>query len=203
MVKIMKKVIASVLVVALLCAVAVLFSGCGLFAKKVRGTEAAKILLARERLDSAVAGQKVDIFEAIGTSDPRITPTASTTVKIFDAEGNPTSLATGANTHPNGDSIEWSDFTVYSTKKDYYTQFIDDIDRRAADLAALIGKIKTEVGITDQWVRVDGRLYMLLVEESREMLVECPEGEPRLGVGLRYTTEDARNVYEMYNFWEG
>ena len=203
MVKIMKKVIASVLVVALLCAVAVLFAGCGLFAKKVRGTEAAKILLARERLDSAVAGQKVDIFEAIGTSDPRITPTASTTVKIFDAEGNPTSLATGANTHPNGDSIEWSDFTVYSTKKDYYTQFIDDIDRRAAELAALIGKIKTEVGITDQWVRVDGRLYMLLVEESREMLVECPEGEPRLGVGLRYTTEDARNVYEMYNFWEG
>lgn len=195
-----KKVVALCLVAALLGAVAVVFSGCNLFANKVYGTEAAKILLARERLDADTAGKKVDIFDAI-----------LPTVLAADARGDTVqlsansgldALASHADVQPNGDTVEWTNFTVYSNLKDSYTQFTDDIDFRAEKFAAMIGKIKSEVGITERWIHSGGRRYMLIVEESREILIER-EGElNNLNVGVRYTTDDAKNVYEMYSFWE-
>ena len=66
----MKKVISLILVICLLGASSVLFSGCGLIKKKIdTGTEAAKLLLANERLDTSLISSALDLgFSSEGSS---------------------------------------------------------------------------------------------------------------------------------------
>jgi len=205
--KILKKAVSLLLMVAMLGTVATVFSGCGIFSKKVIGTEAAKILLARERLDADTVGQKMNIFSTGGA-------TAETEESFFSkifpwASIGPvgyigsrplivSNIASGAEV--NGDRVTWSNFQKYSDLQDSYTQFITPIDQAAADTAELIAKIKEDVGITDKWIDTTLAKYMLIVDGNSETIIEYYKPFNSISVSTRYTREDAKNVYEMYSF---
>ena len=70
----MKRFISILLATCMLLSVAVMLSGCNLFKKKIdSGTEAAKLLLANERLDENTVGAKIDL----GLGDTRAIKAAS------------------------------------------------------------------------------------------------------------------------------
>ena len=221
--RILKKVISIILMLATLSTVVTVFSGCGflksnplaaLFGKEVVGTEGAKLLLARERLDEELVGQKLNIFttsqQSEATADDKKSDnnknffedlfktsgfTASSIDSIPFVGGN---LAEGVTV--GGDSVVWNSFKDASELKASYLQFIEPIDQAAANTAELIAKIKSDVGVTEKWVEAGDSKYMLIVEESSETIIEYYEPHNSINVSVRYTTDDARCVYEMYSF---
>lgn len=206
--RVVKRVISAVLLLAMLVTVTTVFSGCGLFTKKVVGTEAAKILLARERLDAELVGQKTNIVSFNSTQ----TPSGSPFTDIFGGNSIVASLmggrmpitakvAAGAEKLSNA-SVTWDadSFGDASTAEVAYVQFIEPIDEMAAATAELIATIKEDVGVTDVWVDTMLSKYMLIVDENSETIIEYGKTHKDIGVSIRYTTEDAKCVYEMYSF---
>lgn len=204
--RIMRKFISMILMLAIICTVATVFSGCGLFTKKITGTEAAKILLARERLDEELVGQKMNVFSTSSTEEKdggsffeNLFPFASVTASVV---GGPSpmiaDLAPGVSV--GSSKVVWDTFEDASELKASYVQFIEPIDTAAAETAELIAKIKSDVGVTEKWVDTMLAKYMLIVDENSETIIEYYKPHKSISISTRYTTEDAKCVYEMYSF---
>ena len=197
----MKKLIAFILTLALLGTLLVSFSGCGLFSPKVEnGTEAAKLLLAGERLDENLVGAKLDLGFSSGVpTDPTATLVLIDRVAPFAAlYGN--GFTAPLRTTGNGTAYTWaaSEFPATSSSATEFSQFIKTVEEEAARVAEDIAHMKTSVGVTDKWVNVGYERQMLRVYENRDVLIVLGEyGD--VHVYIRYTNENAKNVYEMYS----
>lgn len=207
--KTVKKIVSLILLTALLGTVLTVFSGCGLFTKKVIGTEAAKILLARERLDENTIGQKMAAFSTDNAPAEESSSSSGFFSSIFPwakigsvySGRMPVLLSKiAAGAEVTDSSVTWSNFKQYSDLKDSYTQFIDPIDDMAAETAEQIVEIKENVGITDKWIDTSLAKYMLIVDDNSETIIEYYKPYESISISTRYTTEDAKNVYEMYSF---
>ncbi|MBQ8850087.1 MAG: hypothetical protein IJ011_07145 [Clostridia bacterium] len=207
--RLVKRVISMVLMLAMLGTVVTVFSGCGLFTKKVVGTEAAKILLARERLDEDTIGQPVDIISMASDDedDGGFFSNLFSWAKIGSSSvlGNlkpiaPVLAKIAPGAEVAGNSVYWSEFGDASDLKANYAQFIQPIDDMAAETAELIAEIKEDVGITDKWISSMDTKHMLIVDENSETIIEYYEPYDSVHVSTRYTTDDAKCVYEMYSF---
>ena len=195
----MKKLISLALCAATVLSMTVVFSGCGLFNKGIlggkdaKGTDGAKILLARERLSESHAGQETNIWAQLGYFVSLRSDNTALTQLISSNASSPSFVGYSQ----SGNTGRWTDFGVTSQFKDSYTQFIDPIDRAAAELAQTIVYLKENVGVTEKWVGD----YLLIVGETSETVVYLNE-QDRIDVSTRYTTEDAKCVYEMYTFMD-
>ncbi len=197
----MKKIISLLLVACMLGATAALFSGCGLFKKKIdSGTEAAQLLLANERLDESITSQKLDL--GIGTQTARtISNNTRVTRSVSHAPLSrgitPMSVAARNAANP----YTWSGFAEnYSSSMVEFTQFIKNIEHQASIVSGEIAKMKKEVGVVDKWVAwLGGEKQMLRVFENADVLLSV-DIYGNFHVYYRYTDESAKNVYEMYSF---
>lgn len=215
--KTVKKIVSLALLTAMLATVLTVFSGCGsvrdmikeVVGTKVVGTEAAKILLARERLDENTVGQKMAVFSTdrtpakSGGNSGGFFSSFIPWAKIGSVYSGRmpvllSKIATGAEVSDS--KVVWSSFKQYSDLRDNYTQFIDPIDEMAAQTAEQIVDIKENVGITDKWIDIGNTRYMLIVDDNSETILEYYEPYDSISVSTRYTTEDAKNIYEMYSF---
>ena len=181
----MKKIISLAILLAI---ITTSFSGCMFSKNNVTGTEAAKILLANERLDEKTVGAKIGIFSDI----LKLSAAGDAVMTLLNAPG----VEIGSN------YAEWSEFKNYSDLKDNYTQFIEPIDRQASDVATLIVEIKQNVGITDKWINnlSFGEAVMLRVDENSETVIV--KDNDSFQVNRRYTDETARNIYEMLSCYD-
>ena len=187
----MKKLISFILVLAMLASFTLVFGGCG---TPAQGTEAAKLLLARERMDENTIGAKIDLFS---------TPDSA---NVLRAEA-PTELYSSL-TQLNATAEQKADFTwaanlfnKHSHSMVEFTQFMGAVESTAAGAAKAIGKMKKDVGITDMWVDFgifEEYDYMLSVHESEDILYV--RGDNLFNVYKRYTNQDAKNVYELYGY---
>ena len=198
--KTLKKLIAIVLCLCLLSSMTVIFSGCGfLFGGSAKGTEGAKILLARERLDENLIGQKADVWSSLGFNLLSAPDSGITYSSLGSTNANTISRLSCDFT---SDKVTWSEFGAYSDLKDSYTQFIDPIDNDAVEFAQTIATLKKDVGVTGKWVSVNaltGRKIMLVVTESSDIVIEIGDWGD-VHVSIRYTDESGKNIYEMYSF---
>ena len=204
-----KRVISIVLMLAMLGTVVAVFSGCGLFTKKVVGTEAAKILLARERLNEELIGQKMNVFSTSSVEQSKdsssngfwsnLLPWMNVNASVV---GNrlPLVAALAPGVTVSSDTVVWDTFKDASSLKVNYTQFIEPIDEATASTAELIATIKEDVGVTDKWVDTLTAKYMLIVDENSETIIEYYKPYESVSISTRYTTDDAKCVYEMYSF---
>ena len=226
-----KKIISIILVLTMLCTVVTVFSGCGsvvdlfedkvlnngIFSKNTVGTESAKILLARERLDEKLVGQKLNIFSTSTTDDQNQSDATETKPEkngnffenLFKSSGFATSsiegmsfvggeLAPGVTV--NGNGVVWNEFKDASEFKASYVQFIEPIETAAESTAKQIAEIKSNVGVTEKWIDRENAKYMLIVEENSETIIEYYKPYDSIHVSTRYTTDNAKCVYEMYSF---
>ena len=198
--KTLKKLIAIVLCLCLLSSMAVIFSGCGfLFGGSAKGTEGAKILLARERLDENLIGQKADIWSSLGFNLLSAPNSGITYLSLGSTNANTIARLSCDYT---ADNVTWTDFGAYSDLKDSYTQFMDPIDNDAVEFAQTIATLKKDVGVTGKWVTVNaftGKKIMLVVTESSDIVIEIGDWGD-VHVSIRYTDESGKNIYEMYSF---
>ena len=178
----MKRILSVVLLSCLLVSFVFSATGCGLFAKKIGGgTEAAKLLLANERMDEKLVGQKIDV----GFSKAERLLSAKS-VSVEDA------IMQSA-------SYTWSNFPSYSTSMVEFEQFMKGVEDYIGRVAEDIIDMKKKVGITDKWVDAGNYRQLLRVYNNRDVLFEI-DGSGNFFVYNRYTDSNAKNVYETYAF---
>ena len=189
----MKRTISIVLVLAMVLALSASLIGCSV--KINTGTEAAKLLLANERLDSK-ALSKIDL--GIGNSE---TVRLDYTKPVND---NGTSkymrLSDQLGVH-----YTWTEFEQHSHSMVEFTQFMIGIEQTVEDVAADIERMKNKVGVTDKWVDggfMQNEEHMLRVYENADMLIIKKYRHNALYVCTRYTNESAKNVYEVFSFYD-
>jgi len=171
---------------SLLTSVAALAScSCGLFDDGIKsGTLAAKLLLASERLDERVLGEKIDVGlskKATQTLDKN--EFASPTVSLLSS----------------GTGHTWSVFPTFSASMVEFSQFMENLEHEVASVAENIAHMKKNVGVTDKWVKVGYQTHMLRVYDTYDVLIVKGEYDD-IHVYYRYTDERAKNVYEMFSF---
>lgn len=202
----MKKILAITLATCTLASIALSAVACN---KVDSGTEAAKLLLANQRLDENLVGKKLDLGTVVESS--KTVPTATSSIATNDTA---TALATKttqrqvpqkafakntATPTKETSSATWSpDFAQYSYSLEEFTQFLKSIENRMIEVAEDITHMKTKVGITDKWVKRLTEEQMLRVQEDRDELYTRRKNSYH--VHYRYTNENASNVYESYSF---
>ena len=205
----MKKIISLILTTCILGALVVSLSGCGLFKKKIdSGTEAAKLLLANERLDSSYLEKSLELGTSVETPSPRSllrTLDEKEYADVFWGSGNeqssPSSLARAIIPIENPEEYTWTEFGQnYSSSMIEFSQFIDSVEFKAEQVATELEEMKNKVGVVDKWVKslFSSEERMLRVFESSEVLIIRDDED--VHVYYRYTSENAKNVYEMYSF---
>lgn len=192
--KITKRIISVLLVACLLGAIVLQLAGCALFRVPIdTGTEAAKLLLANERLDEGLLGSNIDV----GFSS-RATLSAKDHFEIMKLSSN-TLLSTEAVSQSSGRHT-WYDFPAKSSSLTEFNQFVKSVDEEVKCVAEDIANMKQNVGVTDKWVEfLNGEKQMLRVFENYDCLLVYGIYDD-VHVYYRYTDENARNYYEMYSF---
>ncbi len=180
----MKKIISLILVLTMIFGITSVLSGCK---KRVKGgTEAAKLLLANERLDENVVKGKIDLG-----------------LDKFIADASAENIESLNKYYGRGDGhtplYTWSDFPASNDTLDQFGSFVINIEHEAAEVAEDIVNMKNNVGIVDKWVKVGRELQMLRVYENSDVLIVKGIYDD-IHVYYRYTDSDAKNVYEMYSF---
>ncbi|MBE6694077.1 MAG: hypothetical protein E7589_04865 [Ruminococcaceae bacterium] len=209
----MRKIISLALVFVVLAS---LLAGCGggALPDGMSGSDAARLLLANERLDAQLLKTEGDIFENgvevmnnlaktaianlnvpyVGNNAPAVTKLSSfqslSTVLEGDYSGK---------VEIGGDTFTWSGFEENNNSYDFFKNITDGIVFSAQVGAELIDNIKKNVRVVDKWVEVGDSQYYLSVSENSETLCERRPADNSITVCKRYKNADGDDVYELYS----
>ena len=179
------------------------------------GSDAAKLLLAQERLNTKLLQNDGNIFEngtevmdelasnatrnlnASFSSTPRVQPLASfrNTSEVLSGPDCRGKLSR------DGETFIFSDFTEYNNSYEYFENITQNIVSSAEAASHLIDTIKKNVRVLDKWVNMNGGTYLYLsVQENSELLIQqiLLDDFNQTQVVRRYRNEEGRDVYEMY-----
>lgn len=187
----MKRFISILLVVFMLGGMLGFLSSC----KRIdSGTDAAKLLLANERLN----GNDFKTVD-LGLDEPAKTVDTTVVSSKKTTSGNIVPLSTKP--MEATEEVTWSNFPKHSHSMVEFTQFMKNIEKQAERSAKDISRMKNKVGITDKWVKGGlGEEQMLRVYENMDIIIIRNTQHNEIRICKRYTNENARNVYEMYIF---
>ena len=179
----MKKFTSLFLVLALILSVSTTLVGCR---KKIsEGTEAAKLLLANERLDENLIAQKIDVG-----LNSNLSAYSRNTVSALSYYAS--ALSSDA-------AYSWSNFPAYNDTAAQFDAFLINIEHEAARVAEDIANMKNNVGVVDKWVKVGSENHMLSVYDTKDALFVTDRYD-NVFAYYRYTDANANNVYEMFSF---
>ena len=187
----------------------------------ISGIDAAKLLLAEERLNAQLLKNEGDIFE---NGVKVMNDLASKAAANLDAKKQSDTIKLGGGFRMRatdsiplgslgeekrdigkmevlGDTVEWTDLGEVSNSYEYFLNLTNNIVASAEACSDLIDFIKKNIRIVDKWVELAEERYYLSVGENEELL--CNErgvGEDRyLIICRRYRNEAGKDVYEMYH----
>ena len=194
--------------------------------QSVAGKEAARLLLAEERLNAGLLKKDGDIFdkgvEAMNTlSDRAIENLAATTPEGYRVQVRSTRARTiRPTTEPIvtleregsfgeekgnigkveivGDSVVWSNFGEVSNSYEYFLNLTNCIVSNAEIAAETIDYVKKNLRTVDKVIGLGDAIYYLSVTENSELMIFHDEPNGILNVVRRYRNEDGRDVYELY-----
>ncbi len=177
------------------------------------GSDAAKLLLASERLDAQLLKTEGDIFENGANVMSNLAKTAMENLNIpYAGSSSPAvaNLASMENTATvlegdysgkleiDGGTFIWSGFEENNNSYDAFKNITDNIVSSAEMAADLIDNIKKNVRVVDKWVDMGDVQYYLSVSENSELLCERDTSTNDIKVCRRYRNEDGKDVYELY-----
>ncbi len=194
-------------------------------APMLKGAEAAKLLLAEQRLNAQLLKNEGDIFEngtkvfhdlaAIAQANLYRYTYADTPATISFEGGYPvvvplgggqasgelttvskTESADGSVLEINGNTYTWSDFAEYSNAYDYFSNLTQGVVSNANAAADLIDSVKRFVRVVDRWVDMGGDQYYLHVEDNCEILFN--RRDDFLKICKRSRDAQGVDVYELY-----
>lgn len=165
--------------------------------KKITGSEAAKILLAEERLDEGdLKNSNIEINkshkESNKTQLKRRKVLSEHTYEVKKAKNK-----TGVIAVRQGDKITWSNFEEYSNGISYLDSFVESITNNTKNGAKLIEDTKRRVDSNDVWVK--GMFFdNLLQVTSTEDLVMRKDDESYQMVS-HTKTKQGEDCYDIFN----
>ena len=215
----MKKIITTVLAMTLALGSFVGLAGCKGGNTVKGGTEAVKLLLAKERLDDKALKQNYRFWEedaygaaAVHKQGDLNGEAKSTKANVMEksAFGGLKTVSASADYFLDGNAgyaqtdeySEWNKFPVTGAAYNSFSSFLSNIELEAQTSASIIAKMKKDVGITDKWVQgiEHEYTYMLQVYNDAEYLYRKKGDEFKQT--RRYTREDAKNVYESFSYYQ-
>lgn len=174
------------------------------------GTEAAKLILAGERLNAQLLKDSDNIFATGEAALENLAAKAKENLAKNSYVGSAglmalsslTPLSTkaeagdGSYVEIDGNVYRWKGFQESSNSYSYFENLTTNVVTSAERGAALIDNVKKNVRVVDRWVKTDlGDLY-LHVEENEELLFSRFQGQ--VDACRRYKNEKGTNVYELY-----
>lgn len=178
------------------------------------GIDAAKLLLANERLNAQLLKNDGDIFENGVEVMTTLAETAISNLNVQHVSNNSFSVSrlstvrktstvlTGdysGKVEITGDTFIFSEFEENNNSYDYFKNITENIVFTAELGAKLIDDVKKNVRVVDKWVDVYGTHYYLHVDENSEILCEKDTLNNTLNICKRYKNEDGKDVYELYS----
>lgn len=219
----MKKTVSVLLILVLLLGVLVSCGGKGDPLDGLNGKDAAKLLLANERLDSNLLKESDGIFVSGAEAFKNLSLLADAnmvrygdgeeveaSVEMRYAAAGATRAATPDERHTlsaggvferYGNAYRWSELGEYSNNYDYFLNLTTNIKTSAEIGARLIDDTKRNVRIIDKWVMIDPSNSLLLhVEEDSETIYA--KNGLYMEICSRHKREDGANVYRIYRTTE-
>ncbi len=153
------------------------------------GTDLAKLLLARARMDSAALTDNGNLFLSASAGFKK----SISRVASLSAASGTDGIADFTMTETE---YVWSKFDPDANMAIFFQSYFANIESCAGAGAALIDELQEHIGITDCWIGDDDYSVLLEVSESAETLYER-RGENYL-ICRRSTNASAQCVYEIY-----
>lgn len=155
------------------------------------GTEAAKILLANERLDESILTKSGSLFTDGKKAFSRIIERTRHYLKKNAGRPNETY------TEVEGDTYKWYNDIDYSNFMSYFESYAINIESSAKRGAHLIDYTKKNIRVVNKWVKEFDNEYFLMVDKDSETIIER-RGETYINMCKRYTDGNGNSVYEMF-----
>lgn len=153
------------------------------------GTDAAKILLAQNRLNPQKLSDSVNIFDG-----EQVFTNLANKIRM-----NKKYQENKANTDVTitDDSVEWKNSDKnYSNSMSYFENISGNVESSAERGAELIRTVKSTIRVVNCWVNMGYYNVLLLVDENSETIIQkCSD---YVDVCRRYTNEQNQDVYELY-----
>jgi len=189
-------------------------NGSAVLPEGMLGVDAAKLLLANERLDAQLLKNEGDIFENGAqvmrnlsriAKDNLSIPYVRTNGQSFSYENTSKETISTPDTRGKLEKDEnnfyWSEFDEYNNSYSYFENITGNIVTSAEVAADLIDSIKKNVRVVDKWVKIGDHVKNYLhVEENSELLIEhyTADGLDLLSICVRYRNSEGKDVYELY-----
>lgn len=186
----MKKI--SILLLVLTCTA--LLSGCS-NGEKVVGSEAAKLLLANERLESEKL-KKVNI-DILNTNTPKKAKRMSrinlNAKKINSRKGK---SEIGSKVNKDGNTYTWTDFGEYSNDISYFESFVKSIEQQTNEAGKIIDSAKSKIDSNDVWVK--SLMYQELLNVSSNEDVVIRRNNNYYQIVKRTTNTEGEEIYDSF-----
>ena len=197
----MKKI--SVVLLSLL--VTSILSGCGRGGKIV-GSDAAKLLLVEERLDSkSLKDSKINLsFLSNSININRKSSSKVPSIKakrVGDVGVKRADNETGVEAKKQGNKIVWTNFEEYSNAISYFDSFVNNIERQSKNAGRLIDETKNKIDSNNVWVK--SLLYDLLLQVDANKDVVMRRDNQSYEIVTRSTNEQGVDVFDIFNGDEG
>ena len=156
----------------------------------LEGTEAAKMLLAQNRLNPEVLSSSVSIFNG-----EQVFSNLAEKIKLSRKNKN---LPEHEETRVNDTSVEWINVQKDdSNSMDYFNNISGNVEQSAKNSAEMIRNFKKNIRVANCWVVTPDSDYLLLVDENSETLIN--KHVDFVNVCRRYTDSNGMEVYESYS----
>ena len=193
----MKKI--SVVLLSLL--VTSILSGCG-NGGKIVGSDAAKLLLVEERLDSeSLKDSKINfsfLSNSLNISKKSSSKVPSIKAKrVGDVEAKRADNETGVEAKKQGNKIIWTNFEEYSNAISYFDSFVNNIERQSKNAGRLIDEAKNKIDSNNVWVK--SLLYDLLLQVDSNKDVVMRRDNQSYEIVTRSTNEQGVDVFDIFN----
>ena len=153
------------------------------------GTEAAKLLLAQERLDSSVIKDSNGLFAKGKKAFSKIVSETRKYSKNYAKKENETY------TEIEGDVVRWYNDVDYSNFNSFFESYAVNIEITAQRGSDLIDNTKKNIRVVDKWVNANGTKYLLKVDENKETIYSKTTDFTE--ICRRSTDALGHDVYEM------
>lgn len=160
--------------------------------EKLEGTEAAKILLANERLDAKSLQSSGNLFTTGAEAMKRLANETRKYSKRYAGRKGETY------SERKGDTVYWYNDADYSNMGSYFESYSESIENRAERGAEMIDYTKKNIKVTEKWISrtFSTEEYLLHVDGNSETILTRRENQYEFC--RRTMNEEGLNVYEMF-----
>ena len=182
-----------------------ILSGCG-NGEKIVGSDAAKLLLVEERLDSkSLKDSKINLsFLSNSININRKSSSKVPSIKakrVGDVGVKRADNETGVEAKKQGNKIIWTNFEEYSNAISYFDSFVNNIERQSKNAGRLIDETKNKIDSNNVWVK--SLLYDLLLQVDANKDVVMRRDNQSYEIVTRSTNEQGVDVFDIFNGDEG